>query len=376
MQIFNTSDGPDHRHQLRESVSTFVSRHAKPEQLRSTLREGGAVDKTRWQEAADSGWLALLVPEEHDGIGLEPADLSALHQEVGRASLRDPLAEVALLVIETLLAGENRELAGKVLPELVGGQRLATLAWAATAQSFDSRDVGPTASLQEGNWQLSGQADCVPFAQVGAGVVAARTTDGVALFWLDRLPVPAASAAQADGTRLSRLSFDGVMIAQDLIIAPPSQGAAILDRCLSLLRFAYAAQLLGATETVFSMTVEYLKTRNQFGQSLGSFQALQHRLVDLFVQIEVARSSLIRAENADRTTFGQNASAAKARISEVGRRVAREAIQLHGAIGYTQEYDLSLYVNRILTLSAQLGSARAHRSEWFAKQFPHLEARA
>lgn len=371
--MFSTIDEPDHRRQFRESVSAFAAGRATPSKIRASLARAGSFDEERWQAMAELGWLSLLVPEELGGIGLEIKDLSAFHQEVGRAALRDPLIEVTLLAMQILAEGNNPSLAERLLPDLSEGKAVATLAWQAGAAAMNARDVGPQARLEDGYWHLSGHARFVPMAlHADAAVVAAAADSGVVLLWLDAMPAPRDVAQQADGSDLSQLDFNGINIPVDKVIAGPEDGARILDRALDLARLATCAQLLGAMEKVFVMTAEHLKMREQFGQPLAKFQALQHRVVDLFVQIEISRSALVRAEHALTETASRNGaamvSAAKSRCSDAARRIVREAIQLHGAIGYTEEHDLSLYVTRVLALSTRLGSAHAHRTRWLDNQ--------
>jgi len=375
MQMFSTIDEPDHRRQLRESVADFATRGATRSQIRASLAREGGFDPARWREMADLGWLGLLVPEEMGGIGLDLADLSAFHQEIGRAALRDPLIEVAALAMQALTEGGNTSLAESLLPDLIEGRIVATLAWQDCPGAMSALDVGPLAEETGEAWVLSGKAAFVPLAdRAEAAVVAAKTGAGVVLLWLDTLPTPAESVEQADGNTQGVLVLDGVTVPADRVIAGPNDGARVLDRVLDVARLATCAQLLGAMEQAFSMTVEHLKTRVQFGRPLADFQALQHRAVDLFVQIEIARSALIRAEQALQGVEAKSAtamvSAAKSRCSDAAMRIIREAIQLHGAIGYTEEHDLSLYVTRVLALSARLGNARAHRARWLEAHDP------
>lgn len=375
IQMFSTIDEPDHRRQLRESVADFATRGATRSQIRASLARDGAFDRDRWRAMANLGWLGLQVPVDMGGIGLDVTDLSAFHQEIGRAALRDPLIEVAVQAMQALTEGTNRTLAETLLPALIEANLLCSLAWQDGATAMGARDVGPRARAEGDNWILSGQARLVPLAsKVDAAVVAATTDTGVVLLWVEPLPAATDVALQADGSDLSVLAFDDLAVPRDKMIAGPGHGARILERVLDVARLATSAQLLGAMEQVFVMTTEHLKTRVQFGRPLADFQALQHRAVDLFVQIEIARSALIRAEQAlegaEPTSAAAMVSAAKSRCSDAAMRIVREAIQLHGAIGYTEEHDLSLYVTRVLTLSARLGNARAHRARWLEAHDP------
>lgn len=376
--MFSRPDEPDHRRQLRDSVADFASRDGALSQTRAAKAQDGGFSPARWKTMADLGWASLLAPEEAGGLGMDHGDLAALHHEAGRAALPEPLVAVPLLAAQALVLGGNQALKDDVLPDLLAGDRLATLAWQGRAGAMGSEAVGPKAAPAGEGWTLAGQALFVPLAaQAGGYAVAADTGAGILLAWVDQPPKVVQTTLHTDGTPLSTVDLTGVAVQRSDLIAPPDAGAAVLDRVLDTARLAVAAQLLGVAEATFQMTLDYLKQRVQFGKAIASFQAVQHRAVNLYVQIEMARSALLRAAAAldAGTDPAAEVSAAKARCGEVAQTVAREAIQLHGAIGYTEECDLSLYVNRALALSVWLGTPRAHRARWFSLQKEAPDAR-
>ncbi|MDR5655462.1 acyl-CoA dehydrogenase family protein [Ruixingdingia sedimenti] len=370
--MFAPPEDPGHRRQLRDSVTDLARRAAPPAAIRTALAADPGFCPVRWRQMADLGWTAVLLPEDAGGLGMAHADLAALHQEAGRAALPEPLVAVPLLAMQALARGDNADLRDAVLPGLMAGEVFATLAWQGRAGALGAGAVGPRAVRAGAGWHLSGQALFVPLADVSSGhVVAADTGAGVLLAWVGAKPAVVAETRQVDGARMATITLDGVEIGPEAVIAGPETGAAVLDHILDTARLAVAAELLGGMERAFEMTLDHLKTRVQFGQPLAAFQALQHRAVGLFVQIEIARSALLRAvavcDDADAAPGARVAavSAAKARCGEVAQAVARECIQMSGAIGYTAEYDLSLYVNRALAGAAWLGNPRAHRARWF-----------
>jgi alkylation response protein AidB-like acyl-CoA dehydrogenase len=372
--LFSIPEEPDHRRQLRASVGDFIARDAAPKAVRAALASADGFSRERWRKMAELGWTALLIPEEAGGLSLTHADMAALHQEVGRASLPEPLIVVPLLAARLLAAGENKALRENVLPRLLSGEAIATLAWQRGSGSLGAGDIGPTATSVEGGFRLSGSAAFVPLADCTDGtIVAARCPEGVLLAWLDDVPGVRVVTRHADGSRQATVTFDGLKVAADTMIAGPADGARLLEEALDTARLAMSAELLGLAEQAFTMTLDFLKQRNQFGRPLAAFQALQHRCVDLYIQIELARSSLLRAVALFETPSTDNqraagVSAAKSRCGDAALLVAKECIQFHGAIGYTDEYDLSLYVKRMLALSAWLGNPRAHRSRWYRLQ--------
>ncbi len=331
---------------------------------------------------AELGWTGLLIPEEAAGLGLCLGEVAALHEEIGRASIREPLVVTALLAARAVALGHNDRLRTEKLPGIISGNLTATLAWLGESTGLDTTNVGPVAVRSDSGWQISGTARYVPLANsVDAYIVAARSSDGILLFFLDDLThVSIDSAALSDGTSQGNLTFDGLTVPPESVIADPEHGSSLLDDLLDIARVAVSAELLGNMQQVLDMSLTYLRQREQFGRSIGSFQVLQHKAVDLYIQIELARTALWRAvetieAGADPNARAMTVSAAKWRCSEAGLSVVQQGIQFHGAIGYTDEYDLSLYVHRTIVLATFLGNARAHRAR-YAKLFISSEGKS
>ncbi len=370
--MFTAIAEPEHRRQLRDSVADFAQRRADAKAVRAAIASAEGFSRERWKAMADLGWTALSLPERMGGLGLGHGELAALHHEVGKAALPEPLAVVPILAAQALARGDGEALRARALPGLISGETIATLAWQGAPGALGGEGVGPQAVETGAGWTLSGSALFTPCAaSAEALVVAARAASGVALFWLDGKPTVVEERRLADGSTQASASFEGVSLAADALVAGPERGAEILESVLDAARLAASAELLGLTERAFDMTMQHLKTRRQFGASIGSFQALQHRAVDHYIRIELARSALDRAARAmdggaPAVERACEVSAAKARCGETARDVVKDCIQMHGAIGYTAECDLSLYVNRILVLSSWLGAARAHRARWAA----------
>lgn len=370
--MFMRSEEPDHRRQFRDSVAGFAADNAATQSLRQERATAVNYSPARYRDLAELGCTSVILPEAFDGLEMEHGDLVAMHQEIGRAALTEPLGEVPLLVAQTLALGGNTSLAQAQVPALVGGELIATLAWQAGLGAIGATEVGPVATKDGDGWCLSGEARLVPLSSSAtASIVAARCGGGVALFWLSDMPEPFDPVTHADGSQQGTLRFDDLHIGADMLIAGPETGGAILEEVLDLARLAISAQLLGLMERALEMTLEHLRQREQFGKPIGSFQALQHRAVNLYIQLELSRSAIDRAARAmdtgaDVAKRAAQVSAAKSRAGDAAQLIVRECIQMHGAIGYTTEYDLSLYANRMLFLSGCLGNARTHRKRWAA----------
>lgn len=306
--------------------------------------------------------------------GLTLHDVAALHQEIGRAALPEPLITVPLLAARALVLGSNPTLKAQHLAALLGGERLATLAWQGVPGALGTRDIAPIASRKQGGWTIAGTARFIALPHAAFFVVAARAEEGAVLLWLEHDATWNMECATAvDGAPVGSVYFNGVAVTEDAVIARPEEGGKILEAILDHARLAVCAELLGAMEQTFSMTLAYLKQRQQFGVAIGSFQALQHRAVELYVQIELSRSASHRAlrcceQSTDPHERAAAVSGAKSRCADAALLVAKDCIQPPGAIGYTEEYDLSIFVRRILALSGSLGNATAHRAPRSAPQ--------
>jgi alkylation response protein AidB-like acyl-CoA dehydrogenase len=254
----------------------------------------------------------------------------------------------------------------------VNGQHVAALAWQETPGALDHTHISTRATPFEGGFRLNGAKRYVAGAP-GADIyiVAARSENGLVLGAIDGGAPGATLQLQslADGRNAGTLELDDVVLPRDRVAAEGKTAAAVLGRALDRATAIASAELYGVMSRALEMSVDYMKTRVQFGRAIGSFQALQHRAVDLYVQQQLASAVLEESlreldANPDASRRAAIASRVKARCSEAGVRITREAIQIHGAIGFTDEYDAGLYLKRALVLAAWLGNATLHRRRY------------
>ena len=244
---------------------------------------------------------------------------------------------------------------------------MATLAWQG---GFGSDDIAFAATPTKDGYRLDGRAVFVPLAGIAElTVVAARAGDGVALFALEgRLPgLSVTQQRAADHSVVGEVVLAGVNVATSACLVDEKRGAAALDKLLDRARFAAAAELTGAMKGALDLTINYLRVREQFGRPIGSFQALQHQTVDLYMQLELSRGSVMGAAkglDAGVDDASLLVAAAKARCSDAAIRISGKSIHLHGAIGVTEEYALGLYLRRMHFLSAWLGNGNAMRRRY------------
>ncbi|MBS0337030.1 MAG: acyl-CoA/acyl-ACP dehydrogenase [Proteobacteria bacterium] len=334
-----------------------------------------AVDVAAYRGLAGLGLAQAVVPEAQGGSGLAPGSIALIAERLGHALAREPYVENVVLPVALLM-----ELGATALLEAVGRDEILCLAW--QEGPFDLPQAGSirTQLVREGaGLRLRGTKRFVMGARASTRMIVLADAGGVPAL----VHVPAAAATRqdkslADGTCWSDVTFDATIAPADIV----AQGAACLPaltRALDLANLAIAGQLHGLQSRILELTLEYLNTRVQFDKPLGAFQALQHRAVELYNHAQITRFLLGEAIDATITgvpaaTLAAYASRAKARASDAALRIAKEGIQMHGGIGFSDEYDLGLYVKRILVLSAWLGGAGWHRRRYASLGTAGIEA--
>jgi alkylation response protein AidB-like acyl-CoA dehydrogenase len=362
----------EHTTLLRESVADFVTRRmslARVRVLRGTVQE---YDRAVWGEIAALGWLGIAIPEQYGGMGLALSDAAIVAEGLARTLSPEPFTSAAVLAAGALVACDNEPLKREILPAIVSGDRIPALAWQESAGAIDVHHIAARATSFEGGFRLSGMKRYV-IGAAGADmhIVAARADAALVLACVER-DAPGLTVELeplADGRHFGTLRLDDVVVPRERIAAFGDVAASALSRAIDHAIAVASAELYGVMSRALEMSVDYMKTRVQFGRTIGSFQALQHRAVDLYIQQQLASAVLEQSlRELDREPTATQraiiASRVKARCSEAAVRVAREAIQIHGAIGFTDEYDAGLYLKRALVLGAWLGTATQHRRRY------------
>lgn len=356
-----TTHEPEHRRILRANASEFLA--ARPLADIRALADARAFDRGFFRQMAELGWIGMMFSGEGE---LDASDLVALHRELGRKVLPEPVLASGVLAAG-ILARSGNPGSAELLNQLCAGELIATLAWQGTAGAIDSSGCGVRARRVSGGWRIDGTFRFVPWAsQIDAIVIAAAASEGLLLGWMPMAGISAiiSSGTGVDKSEIATVALQDAFLNDEAVICAPVRGAACLDEVLDLGRLAASAELVGAAEAVFAMTLDYLRQRKQFGRPIGANQALQFVATDLFVQIELANSVLANAARLLAENAGDRAmliAGCKSRCGDAAFLAARQAIQLHGAIGYTHECDVSLYVKRIMQLNAWLGNPALHR---------------
>ena len=347
---------------LADGARRLVSDRADHHRTRTLRHTLPGYDPDLAATFADLGWTGILVPEEAGGSGLGLDEMAALVRELEKGLMSDPLLPRAVLAARVLV----RCGAGDLLASLVVGDCRPAL-----ALDFDTSLPAVTARPEGKGWRLAGRCKTVPGGP-GAShfLIPAATPDGWRLFLVpaDAVGVTADCLWRSDETPLGGLTLREMEVPAEAMLKSDGPVESVIARAVDETRIVAAAGLLGLAEKMLDMTIDYMGIRKQYDQPIGAFQALQHKVVDLYIEKERASAvlgfALASASDPDRLPLA--ALRAKGRCSEAASRIAREAIQLHGAIGFTEEHDLGLYVKRSLALSAWLGNAGEQRRRFIA----------
>lgn len=351
---------------IQDSAVAFVAGDEELKRVRANRFVQPGFDRAGWNEMADAGWLGFVVPEEYGGVGLGFADLALVLIQLGKGLVPAPFVATAVLAARTLAGSDNAALRAERLPQLVAGAWLPALAWQEARASLDVK----ARQLVCNDGKLNGRKFFVPDAGgADAFIVSAAVAGGTALYLVDK-DAPGLTLEfeqRVDGGFYGHLTFADTPVGAQ--VAGPERSEALLAAVLDEGRVAVSAELLGVMTRALEISVDYLKQRVQFDKPIGSFQALQHKTVDLFILSEVSRSVLLQATalfdgEADAAQRAVAASQVKARCSDAALKIGKDAIQLHGGIGYTDECNIGLYLKKAMYLASWLGSASAHRARY------------
>ncbi|KQO24252.1 hypothetical protein ASF11_21980 [Acidovorax sp. Leaf76] len=359
---------------LRDSVQDFLKRKPAPARVRRLREQSVPFDRAVWQDMAEAGWLGVLVPEALGGHGLGPAEAMVIAAELGHGLVPEPFVASGLLVVQALVPlAPDCARARQLLEHVCAGRTLCALAWQEAAGAPDLGATQLLAQRQGDGWMLRGaQKRFVPLAGAADGFLVYALHEGApALFWIasGTKGLSVLNTRTVDGTDFGALDFADATLPADALVAAGDGVRSAVAQAIELARLASAFELVGVAERALKDTVAYTSQRIQFGKPIASFQALQHRMVDMWIQCQLARAS---AENAlldwDRATDPalrtQSLRAARARAGSAALLVGKAAIHLHGGMGIADETDIGLCLKRALTLSAWLGNPLWQRGQF------------
>jgi len=363
----------DEQKMLSKTAHEFIRERAPAARIR-TFRDSGdefGFSREIWTEMAELGWLGLQIPEEYDGLGLGFFDLCVVLEQSGRELMPEPFVSTLLLGTQTLLLGGTEAQKQAFLPAIATGDRLVTVGYDEAGSHGDVSKVATVARRSADGFDLSGEKLQVLDGHLADRIiVSAATSDlGYTLFLVDpaHAGVTITRQSRIDGLNAAIVRLDGVSVQDDDIVGELDGGATLLQRTFDRAAVGLSAQMLGASEQAFADTIEYIKEREQFGVPIGSFQALQHRAVSVYTEIALTRSVVLAAARGiDEAPddVPRLASLAKATASETFMHAAKEAIQMHGGIGVTDEHDIGFYMKRAQATYMTFGKPSQHRQRW------------
>jgi acyl-CoA dehydrogenase len=363
---------------IGKTAADFAAQKSPVARFRA-LRDAGdplGFSKPLWKEMAELGWVGIVLPEEVGGAGLGLADLAVVLEALGRNLAPEPFLSTVLLAGRALVRGGSEAQRQEWLPGVAAGDRILALAQQEARSRYDLRRVATRAERAGSGWRLRGEKiQVLDAAAADALVVAARTAGGesdaggITLFLVRR---GARGLSLVPQTRIDHRSaalvrLEGVEVAAADAVGPVDGAGDLLEEVVDFATAGLCAEMLGGMARAFELTLEHLKTRQQFGVPIGSFQALKHRAANCFMEIELARSCVLAAT---RAVDGGDADAkrlvslAKARCSDGYVLVANEGVQMFGGVGMTDEYDIGLYLKRARAAELTFGDAAFHRDRF------------
>ncbi|HVK69459.1 MAG TPA: acyl-CoA dehydrogenase family protein [Polyangium sp.] len=365
---------------LESTVASFVKKESPVTRFRALREDPVGFSKSFWKTMAELGWIGLAFPESAGGLGGSFVDVAILLEQFGVGLVPEPFVASVLLAGTAILRAGSAEQHEAYLAPLIAGDTTLALAWAERGGRYDPTWVETTATKKGDAYVLQGEkifvqnghaADVIVVSARTAG--AAGDTDGISFFVLPRETegLRVTPVNTMDGQKAAMITFAGVVVPAANRLGPEGAAAPVLDEIMDLGAAAACAEGLGLMRASLAMSVDYLKTREQFGVKIGTFQALQHRAVDMFIRTELAKSTSILASvkvaDPDPAERRFAVSAAKVELAICGRYVSQQALQLHGGIGITDEHDIGLYFKRMHVLNALFGDEEYHLARFGAQ---------
>lgn len=366
---------------VRDSVARFIQDDYSFDGRQSIAASEEGISRDVWGTFAELGWLSIPFAEEHGGFGGGAVDVMLVMEQLGKGLVLEPYLATVLLFGGLLQEGGNAELQGEYIPKIIDGSCLGAFAYLERQSRYAMADVKTTATAKGDGYILNGEK-VVVFNGSNADhvIVSARTSgeqcdeSGISLFLL---PMNAAglekiSYRMMDGQLVANLTLQDVAVPAGNLVGELDGGFKLIEAVVVEANMALAAEALGIMEQLNSKTLEYTKTRKQFGVAIGSFQALQHRMVDTFMAYEQTKSLLYRAvcaltdEEEDAATA---VHALKVMVDRASKLIYGEAIQLHGGMGLTDELDIGHFAKRLMMINTTFGNGDYHQAQFNALRY-------
>ena len=358
---------------LKDSVDKIVERHCQFDQRNFHMNSPGGWSSENWNIYGESGLLGLPFPQRYGGFEGGAIETMIVMEAFGRALALEPYFATVILAGGILQRAGSAGLCATLLPEIAAGRLLMAFAHAEPQARYCLSDVVTTARKEAGQWVLRGTKSAVLHGNCADKLIVSARIDGerrdkqgLALFLVqaDAAGIVRRAYPTHDGLRAADIQLDDVRVAPENLIGTAGDAFASIEATIETATVAGLAEMIGAIDATYALTLEYLKTRNQFGRPIGEFQALQHRMADMMVEREMARSMMLYAtmmlSDPDSAARKDAVSSAKFQVGRAARFISQQSIQLHGGIGMTSEYALGHYFKRLAVLNMQFGDPDHH----------------
>ena len=358
----------DEQRLLKDSVDRLMTERYSFDQRKNYIKEPGGWSTALWSQYAELGLLGLPFAEQYGGFGGGAVEIMLVMEAFGRGLILEPFVVSVVLGGTALRLGGSEQQKSQVLPSIADGSMKLAFAHGERQARYDITDVMTTARKDGSGWVLDGAKSVVTHGDCAdALVVSARTSgerddaNGITLFLVDAGASGVARRGYAvrDGQRAAEVSLSGVRVDGDAVLGEAGNGLPLVERVIEAGIAATAAECVGCMEAMHSMTLEYSRTREQFGRTIGSNQVVQHRLADMLMSLEQGRSMAMLAammvDEADAAERAHNIALAKVGVGQAGRFVSQNAVQLHGGIGMTEELAVGHYFRRCMVIERLFG---------------------
>ena len=361
---------------IKESVDKFIAKDYVFESRNKILETEDRFSRDLWKQYAELGWLGMALPEEYGGFGGSAVENMLVCEAFGSAMVLEPYLTTVVMSANALVLAASEDEKKDLLEQIIAGDLLISMAYAEAESGYNLANVSVKASGSAGSYSLNGEKIVVLNApSADKIIVSARTSgdqsdeSGISLFLIDANAdgVELTSYNTMDGGRGANITFTN---ASATLLGTEGEGFAVLEEVIDIATAAICAQALGAMNTAFQRTLEYIKTREQFGVAIGTFQVLQHRLVDMFMAVEASRSMVYMVSMSlasdDANERRAAVSSAKAFMGPEARNLAQDAVQIHGGVGMTEELDVGHYFRYLTLFCGTFGSTDYHLKRFAA----------
>ena len=357
---------------LRSSIARFLQDQYSIDTRRDIIASETGWRRDYWEQFAELGLLAAAFPEADGGFRSSPVDTLVIMEEFGKGLVVEPYLPTAILGSAFLCGGASEAMRADLIPSIIEGQTILAFAYAEPQGRYNLADLTTTAQKDGGSYVVNGHKAVVIGAPMADKLIVTTRTagqqrdrDGVTVLLIDSSAsgVSRRDYTTIDGSRASEVMFDNVRVDAEAVIGEPDGGLPLIEAAVDAGIAAICGEALGAMKTINDMTVEYAKTRQQFGAPIGRFQVLQHRMVDMLIAYEQAVSMTymvhLKLEETP-TERAKAAAAAKVQIGKAGRYIGQQAVQIHGGMGMTDELALGFYFKRLTMIDTQFGNVDYH----------------